>query len=119
MEVYIGRLYDEAPAGALRVLVDRLWPRGVRKEGAPWDVWLKDVTPSDGLRRWYHAHPEGVEEFRRQYLAELDTGEGAAALGRLAELGRTRALALLTSRRDVATSHVPILRDALLARERG
>ena len=111
----MGRIYDPAPAGALRVLVDRLWPRGVRKEGVPWDLWLKDVAPSDGLRRWYHAHPEGLEEFRLRYRAELGEGAAAAALARLAELGTSRALALLTSRHDLAASHVPVVRDALLA----
>jgi len=115
LEILIARIYDATPPEALRVLVDRLWPRGVRKDGRPWDVWRKEVSPSNDLRIWYHAHPEGIEEFRRLYLAELATQDGRAGLEDLVRLGRERPLALVTARREVAKSHVPVLRDALLA----
>ncbi len=116
LEILTGRIYDPTPQEALRVLVDRLWPRGVRKDGCPWDVWRKEAAPSNDLRIWYHAHPEAHEEFRRLYLAELATPEGRAALEGLALMGRERPLALVTARREVARSHVPVLRDAILAR---
>ena len=55
-----------------RVLVDRLWPRGVKKEGARLDEWAREVAPSDGLRKEFHGHPERWEEFRERYFEELD-----------------------------------------------
>jgi uncharacterized protein YeaO (DUF488 family) len=66
------RVYDDAsPEDGRRILVDRIWPRGVRKEDARLDDWLRDVAPSTELRRWYGHDPERYEEFRRRYLAEL------------------------------------------------
>ncbi len=115
--ILTGRIYEPTPPGAVRVLVDRLWPRGVRKEAAMWDVWLKDVAPSNELRTWYHANPEAREEFRRRYLAELAAPQRAAALVQIVELGRRQPVALVTATRDVGRSQVPILRDALMARE--
>ncbi len=115
--ILTGRIYEPTPSGVLRVLVDRLWPRGVRKEGAPWDVWLKDVAPSNELRTWYHANPEAREEFRRRYTDELAQPERAAALAQILELGRRQPIALVTATRDVGRGQVPILRDALLTRE--
>ncbi len=111
--VLIGRIYDETPPGASRVLVDRLWPRGVRKEGAPWDVWLKEAAPSQGLRNWYHANPEEQVEFRRRYLEELEGTAARAALAELRRLGQERPVALLTATRDLTHCQVPVLREVL------
>ncbi len=111
--VLIGRIYDETPPGALRVLVDRLWPRGVRKEGAPWDVWLKEAAPSRDLRNWYHANPEEQGEFRRRYLEELKGPAGRAALAELRRRGAERPIALLTATRDLTHCQVPVLREVL------
>jgi len=67
------RVYEEASAGdGARVLVDRLWPRGVSKEAAALDNWAKEVAPSDELRAWFDHDPERWAEFRRRYAAELD-----------------------------------------------
>ncbi len=111
----MGRIYDATPDGTRRVLVDRLWPRGVRKDGAPWDVWLKEAAPSSDLRVWYHAHPEAREEFRRLYLEELRSLKGQAALAELAAFAGDGRIALLTARRELEPSHVPVLREAVLA----
>lgn len=116
MEILIGRIYDATPTGVLRVLVDRLWPRGVRKDGRPWDVWLKDAAPSSELRRWYHAHADAQEEFRLRYRAELELPDAEAGLERLACLGAEGPLALLTAKREVAESYLPTLRAALMER---
>ncbi len=70
--IRIKRAYDEAaPQDGFRVLVERLWPRGVTKERAALDLWLKDVAPSTELRKWFHSHPEDWDEFRERYWHEL------------------------------------------------
>src|SRR6516164_6594456 len=91
MLVKTKRVY-EAPAAAdgARVLVDRLWPRGLTKEAAALDAWLKDVAPSDELRKWYHAHLEQWGEFRKRYLQELDTDLALAGLQQLHELAEKK-----------------------------
>jgi len=72
MMIKIKRAYDEAsPDDGYRVLVERLWPRGVTKERAALDLWLKDVAPSTGLRKWFHKHPDDWQEFRERYWQEL------------------------------------------------
>jgi uncharacterized protein YeaO (DUF488 family) len=70
--IKIKRAYDEAtPDDGYRVLVERLWPRGVTKERAALDLWLKDVAPSTELRKWFHSHPDDWQEFRERYWQEL------------------------------------------------
>lgn len=112
--VSISRVYD-APRGGpgiSRVLVDRLWPRGISRESAPVDEWLKDVAPSTGLRRWYGHAPERFDEFARRYGRELrsDAAPAFAELKRHAEAGR---LVLVTATRDVDHSAAAVLRDLL------
>ena len=82
--VEIRRVYDDAPSpGVRRVLVDRLWPRGVAKADAPIDEWAKDLAPSTELRRWYGHEPDKFREFATRYRAELKTGPANDALARL------------------------------------
>lgn len=78
MSISLLHAYDHSttPAGT-RVLVDRLWPRGISKAAAPWDVWLKDIAPSDSLRKWYAHDATKWAEFRRRYFAELDSNPPA------------------------------------------
>lgn len=100
------RIYDEPSADdGVRVLADRLWPRGVSKEKAQVDLWLKDVTPSNELRTWYHAHPEEFAEFDRRYRAELD--EQAEALAQLRTAGEV--VTVLTARKEIEGSHLEVL----------
>ncbi len=82
MPIRIKRVYEEAArTDGRRILVDRLWPRGLSKERAGVDVWARDVAPSNELRRWYGHAPEKWPEFKRRYFAELDAnGEGVAQL---------------------------------------
>ena len=114
--VQVGRIYDEQPDdGAARVLVDRLWPRGVSKERAALDEWCKDVAPSPELRKWYDHVPERFPEFRRRYLAELGGGEQAEAYARLQELARERPLLLLTATKNPSISEAQVLAENLAA----
>ena len=102
--------------GELRVLVDRLWPRGVQKAALDFDEWAKDVAPSTELRRWYGHDPERFGEFARRYSAELDCEPRAAIVSRLRELARGHGrLVLLTATRDVEHSAAAVLTDVLAA----
>ncbi|MGH3234602.1 MAG: DUF488 domain-containing protein, partial [Streptosporangiaceae bacterium] len=87
--VKVGRAYDEPTRGdGTRVLVDRIWPRGLSKEKAGFDEWCKLVAPSTALRKWYGHVPERFEEFGRRYRAELEEPERAEALRHLRDLAR-------------------------------
>ncbi|GAA1189760.1 DUF488 family protein [Streptomyces hebeiensis] len=116
----VRRVYDDAPsadADHTRVLVDRLWPRGVSKERAGVDEWLKDVAPSSELRSWYHQDTSRYEEFASRYEHELDGAERREAVDHLLEIAADRPVTLVTSVKDVEHSHVPTLVRHL--RERG
>lgn len=114
MEILTARVRDEdAPAGA-RILVDRLWPRGVSKDAAALDYWAKELTPSAELRRWFHVdRDDRYEEFTERYRAELDDADHDEDLDALRDLGHDQSLVLLTNAKDVAHSHVPVLLEWL------
>lgn len=97
-----------------RVLVDRLWPRGLSKEAAAVDLWLKDVAPSDGLRRWFHHQVALWSEFEARYRAELAAPERVAALDRLAALVAAGPVTLLYGAKDEVHNQARVL-AALLA----
>jgi len=112
--VRVRRVYDPpGPADEHRVLVDRLWPRGLAKSAAALDEWLRAVAPSDELRRWYGHEVGKFAEFRDRYLAELGTVERAEALAHLRELAGTGPLALLTATKDVEHSQAAVLAELL------
>ncbi|MEV6107612.1 DUF488 family protein [Streptomyces sp. NPDC051940] len=114
MDVRIRRIYEApSPDDGARVLVDRLWPRGVPKEAARLDDWPKALTPSDDLRRWYHGDGGDFEEFRRRYDAELTAPEAAEALDALRVRAGAGRVTLLTASKDVEHSHAAVLRDQL------
>ena len=109
------RIYDSPdPSEGHRVLVDRLWPRGVRKDGAPVDEWAKDVAPSPELRRWYGHDPARFAEFARRYRAELGQPPAADAVNRLADTAGSGPLVLVTATRDVEHSGAQVLLDVVL-----
>jgi len=113
-QIFLRRVYDDpAPDGGLRVLVDRIWPRGLTKDAAHLDEWMKDVAPSTPLRRWYGHRPERFSEFRRRYLAELTDPQPAAAMDRLRKLARTRRITLLTATSDLDHSQAAVLAEQL------
>lgn len=106
----VKRAYDApAKADGKRVLVDRLWPRGVTKEEAELDLWAKDATPSGDLRKWLHAHRDEYSEFAARYDAELDGTAQQAALAEVRELHAKHTVTLITAAKDVEQSHVPVL----------
>ncbi len=115
----IGRVYEPRGGRAHRVLVDRLWPRGIRREAAPWDEWDRAVAPSAELRQWYGHDPARCEEFARRYRAELARPPAAEAAVRLRALAAEQPLVLLTATRDLERSGARVLRDYLLAQESG
>jgi uncharacterized protein YeaO (DUF488 family) len=112
--VTVVRVYEDAAAtGGTRVLVDRVWPRGVSKEAAHLDLWLKDVAPSTELRRWYGHDPARFEEFRRRYEAELAGPPAAEALRHLRDLAAERRVVLVTATKDVPHSQAAVLAELL------
>jgi uncharacterized protein YeaO (DUF488 family) len=111
-KVQVRRVYDEpAPGDGTRVLVDRIWPRGLTKAKAALDEWRKDVAPSTELRKWYSHDPERFEEFGRRYQAELTEPGRAEALAHLRTLARARPLTLLTATRQPEISEAAVLAE--------
>jgi uncharacterized protein YeaO (DUF488 family) len=108
------RVYDDpVPEDGVRVLVDRVWPRGLTKTAVHLDEWMKDIAPSTQLRRWYGHQPERYPEFRRRYLIELRDAQPAATVDRLRKLIRTRPVTLLTATKDLEHSQAAVLIDLL------
>ena len=111
MPVKIKRIYEPpAQSDGQRILVDRLWPRGVAKAQARIDLWLKDVAPSADLRRWFGHKPERWAEFQKRYLAEL---AGNPALEELRRLARGKPTTLLYGARDETHNQARVLADRL------
>lgn len=96
-----------------RVLVDRVWPRGRRKEDLRLDLWARELGPSDELRRWFGHRPERWPEFQRRYRAELQQPEQRALIERLAEMTSSGALTLLFGARDEERNQAVVLREVL------
>jgi uncharacterized protein YeaO (DUF488 family) len=115
MTVRIKRVYDPpSPHDGARVLVDRLWPRGLTKEEAALDIWMKDIAPSDALRQWYHAHPVQWPKFRERYLAELTNEAAHAALEQLYDMAQKRGrVTLLYASRSLEQNHALLLKQLL------
>ena len=111
MAFRVRRVYDApSPDDGHRVLVDRLWPRGLSKERADVDEWAKDLTPSTELRRWYHEDPVARHRrFVERYGAELDAEELREPLHELRRKADKGTVTLLTAVKDVDASHVPVL----------
>jgi uncharacterized protein YeaO (DUF488 family) len=112
--VQVRRVYDEPePGDGRRVLVDRVWPRGLSKDHAHLDEWCKQVAPSTGLRTWYGHDPERYQEFARRYRTELDEPERATALSHLRELAAAGPLTLLTATKRSDISQAAVLAEML------
>lgn len=112
MDVRVKRVYDPPePADGTRILVDRLWPRGVSRERAAIDDWLRDLAPSTELRRWFSHDPARFDEFRRRYAAEL-TGRNSA-LDDLRRTAKKGPLTLVYSARDTEHNDAVVLADVL------
>ncbi len=115
VRIVLKRVYDEPdPGDGTRVLVERLWPRGLSKERAHVDVWLKEIAPSRELRTWYGHDPEKFAEFRRRYEIELASQTGQAALARLRGLVKQGPVTLVFAAHDTEHTNAVVLRDLLL-----
>lgn len=112
VQFQIKRIYDDAAkSDGLRVLVDRLWPRGVKKADAHLDEWEKGVAPSPELRKWWDHDPERMDEFADKYRAELDDSDAVGSVLQLAK-GHKK-VTLLYAAKDPKVNHARILRDYL------
>ncbi len=114
-DVRLRRIYETpSPQDGKRILVDRLWPRGVSKNAGAFDEWLKEVAPSPELRRWYGHEPTRFDEFRRRYAAELSDGRQREAWQHLVSEAGQGTVTLLTATRDLAHSEAAVLADRLM-----
>ena len=112
--VLVRRVYEDLGRhDDVRVLVDRIWPRGVTKERADLDEWCKDIAPSTALRKWYGHDPKLFKEFTRRYCAELNDQERAEALKHLEDLAKHGTLTLLTATKDPDISEAAVLADLI------
>ncbi len=112
MMIKLKRIYDDAAANdGFRVLVDRLWPRGVSREDAALNRWMKEIAPSDQLRRWFDHDSEKWEEFRRRYTQELEDKTEEIAF--LSEKSANGTLTLVYAARDTEHNHAVVLKDVV------
>lgn len=112
MKIVTKRIYEEhSPAGVARILVDRLWPRGLKKEKARINAWLKEVAPSDALRRWFGHSSSRWKEFQRRYFAELDAKP--EVWRPILERARAEAITLLYAARDTEHNNAVALQTYL------
>ena len=114
--IAIKRAYDPpSPKDGLRILVDRLWPRGLRKAAAALDLWAKEIAPSPSLRQWFDHRPERFAEFERRYRTELERNPAVEDV--LAQMGKGKAT-LLFAAKDPAINHAVVLAAFLKSRPR-
>jgi uncharacterized protein YeaO (DUF488 family) len=115
MPIALKRAYEQpAPSDGARILVDRLWPRGVTKERARIDAWLRDLAPSTELRHWFHARPAQWQQFRKKYLEELNQPEAARALAQLYDVVRKRKkVTLVYASKNLERNNAVVLKELL------
>jgi uncharacterized protein YeaO (DUF488 family) len=110
--IIIKRIYDEPdPSDGTRVLVDRIWPRGISKQRAALDLWLKDIAPSDELRNWFGHKPERFSEFNRKYMDELSNSPAVETMQEL--IKKSANLTLLYSAKDTEHNQAVVLQKYL------
>ena len=118
LQIAVKRVYGDRPAASdgCRILAERLWPRGVKKESLKLDLWLRDVAPSTSLRKWFGHDPEKWREFKRRYFDELD--KNPSAWGEILRRAQKEKVTLLFSSRDADHNNVVALREYLTAKRR-
>lgn len=116
-DVRVRRIYDQAePGDGARVLIDGMWPRGVRKDDLDHDEWVKDIAPSSELRTWFGHEPDRFDRFTTRYQEELEAGPGREALDHLRALTKDGTVTLLTATKDLRHSHAAVVADLLNGR---
>ena len=115
MAISLKRAYDEPSVrDGFRILVDRLWPRGISKEAADIDLWLRDLAPSNKLRQWFHARPRQWAAFRTRYLAELGAPEAEAALQQLYGMAsKKKQVTLVYASKNLEHNNAVVLKQLL------
>jgi uncharacterized protein YeaO (DUF488 family) len=115
MAVAVKRVYESASSSdGVRVLVDRLWPRGLAKKDAALELWLRDVAPSNELRQWFHTNTAAWSMFRKRYLKELASDAGSAAVEKLHHLAEgKRRVTLLYASRNTEQNNATVLKELL------
>jgi uncharacterized protein YeaO (DUF488 family) len=113
--INVKRVYDEpAASDGMRILVDRLWPRGLTKAEVKVDEWLRGLAPSNELRKWFHTHTEERQEFRKRYVQELCGAEAGEDLSRLRDiLSKSRVVTLLFASKSTDFNNATVLREVL------
>ena len=112
--ILVKRIYEPpADSDGYRVLVDRLWPRGIAREKARIDEWLKDLSPSEALRKWFGHEPGKFPEFKRRYIEELSPPECQAQIARLAEMAKAGDVTLVYSARDSEHNNAVVLAELI------
>ena len=110
--IQIKRVYDDkSDDDGYRVFVDRLWPRGVSKEDAHFDEWIKELAPSTELRKWFNHKPERFDEFSKRYRKELK--EQDEKLDELRDIAKTKKVTLLYAAKDIEINNAVVIRDVL------
>lgn len=112
--IRIKRAYDPPEkSDGMRILVDRIWPRGVRKEKLDTVLWMKDAAPSDELRKWFNHDPAKWEEFRKRYLKELERPEARPMLHEIREAAKKATVTLVYGARDETHNQAVVLKQAI------
>jgi uncharacterized protein YeaO (DUF488 family) len=110
--IKIKRVYDPPePGDGKRILIDRLWPRGLKKEDLKMDEWLKEIAPSDKLRKWFSHDPEKYQEFKKRYAKELEDKSGIVV--RIKAEAKKRTVTILFSAKDTEHNNAAVLRELL------
>jgi uncharacterized protein YeaO (DUF488 family) len=113
MNIHVKRIYEPfATSDGYRILIDRLWPRGIKKEDAHIDKWQKEIAPSTELRKWIHADPGKWTQFRAKYRAELSRSPALEEL--LSDIGKHKTITLLYAVKNEEHNHALLLREFLL-----
>jgi len=106
--IIVKRIYEKPGQGdGIRVLVDRLWPRGLKKENVKIDFWMKDIAPSNELRKWFGHKEERWEEFKKRYIKELENRGGL--IRELKKMGKDRCITLLYAAKDTRNNNAQVL----------
>jgi len=115
--IRVKRIYESPnPDDGFRILIDRLWPRGIKKDDAKIDLWLKEIAPSDSLRKWFNHDSEKWEEFKSRYVKELDQNQDL--VDQLARHVRKGAVTFLFSAKDKSYNNAVALRENFLDRKK-